>query len=577
MIHVMTRLVRPLRDEKPMAVFDVETNPDNHAEQIMTGFFDGQAYTEFGSVSDMLAAIHRGKYRSWAIYAHFGGRFDFVHLAAAADRLGWSWNGLLAGRGSRLIALDVYRGGRMRESSRVPRGAHVLHFVDSFALLPAKLADLAIALAPELPKLEIDFRKATRAELGIYLERDCRALYAIMTAARKLFRELGTDAKRTIAATSLNLFRRRFQVSDWPCYAWTRRLTTPALHGGRTEVFERKAPVLLGADVNSMYPTVMSESDPPMHSPRVVGYGREPRRYGVYRVKAEIKPCMIPPLPLHAERLYFPIGTFETVTWGPEIMAALEDGHGITVLEGIEFEPEPGAFQEYVKTLYGLRANGGAMALVAKLAMNSLYGKFGEKGEVFSIVKGDKPRPATKDYAGDVILNDSLGILARSGYRASSHMLHHISGWITSCARVKLYHLLNGVTRPAYCDTDSVYSQTRFPESPALGAFKRIDIVHDATFVAPKLYCYDLETGAGLVHVKAAKGAPGADPCKGLAGLISGICTLKQYATRGAMYHFRQPRNISGTVDRKRLDGYGPSYTTRAPVAGEDCPARPAA
>jgi len=558
-INCLAPLLTPLKQNRPHATFDIETDWTDHAAVKMVGFYDGAAYNEFPNVTDLIEETCVKRYRSFKIYAHFGGKFDFVHLAASADRLGLAWSAIMAGKnGARIIALDLHR------------GSHVFHFVDSWALLQAPLKDLSEAFTPERRKGKIDFKTATHSQLAYYLKEDCIVLWNVIARAQALFLEMGTDSKKTFSATSMSLFRREYLKRPLPVFDWTRKLTRYALTGGRTEVFKRRAPALYNADVNSMYPYVMSTYDPPAHSPRKVG-SVEPKSHGIYHVQANINPCEVPPLPLKGERLYFPTGKFETVAWGPEIIQARNAGHDVKVIGGIEWRPEPGAFREFIAKLYELKQRGGAYKLIAKFMMNGLYGKFGTRGYVYEIVKGGKPRAMVKgETAGDTILNDELGIFAREGYRESPNMLHHVGGWILACARVELYDLLSRSEAPCYCDTDSVWSETRFPQSAELGGL-HVEPASNALFLAAKLYCYDNANGE---HWSVSKGAPYADPCRNLTGFNSGLCTIKGYARAGKLFH-RNSEKVNSGVDRKRLGGYDPPYLTGAPVAGLDCPTRP--
>ena len=62
---------------------------------------------------------------------------------------------------------------------------------------------------------------------------------------------------------------------------------------------------------------------------------------------------------------------------------AIDDGYKIEIIRGYKFEKAK-IFEGYVDALYKLRQeypSGHPMNLIAKLLMNSLYGKFGQKSE----------------------------------------------------------------------------------------------------------------------------------------------------------------------------------------------------
>ena len=75
------------------------------------------------------------------------------------------------------------------------------------------------------------------------------------------------------------------------------------------------------------------------------------------------------------------LGSWEGWLFSEEMENAIKNGYEIEIIRGYEFDPKV-IFDEYIKVLYQLRLSypkGHPMNLIAKLLMNSLYGKFAQK------------------------------------------------------------------------------------------------------------------------------------------------------------------------------------------------------
>ena len=75
------KILKPLTGnlkKYPVAVFDIEAR--EWTNLLMIGFYDGNNYREFFTIQSFLDFICRDKYRSYRIYAHNGGRYDFLFL-----------------------------------------------------------------------------------------------------------------------------------------------------------------------------------------------------------------------------------------------------------------------------------------------------------------------------------------------------------------------------------------------------------------------------------------------------------------------------------------------------------------
>jgi len=74
------------------------------------------------------------------------------------------------------------------------------------------------------------------------------------------------------------------------------------------------------------------------------------------------------------------LGSWKMVIYSEELKNALNYGYKFNILEGIIFEKQENIFKEYVNYMYNLRKQfpkDNPLNLIAKLLMNSLYGRFG--------------------------------------------------------------------------------------------------------------------------------------------------------------------------------------------------------
>jgi hypothetical protein len=129
---------------------------------------------------------------------------------------------------------------------------------------------------------------------------------------------------------------------------------------------------------------------------------------------------------------------------------------------------------------------------MAKIALNSLYGKFGsqEVRETIHI------RPSFDDMVNKQMQqmpsSVSVDCYIERTIKHSAYMLPQISAWITALGRCKLAEgLLRQESESYYCDTDSIYTSRPMDCGPNLGEWKdeySSDPIVYAYFLSPKVY-----------------------------------------------------------------------------------------
>ena len=190
-------------------------------------------------------------------------------------------------------------------------------------------------------------------------------------------------------------------------------------------------------------------------------------------------------------------------------------------------------FKDYVAKMYDLRMEyekGHPLNLIAKLLMNSLYGKFGMKLENTIIEMFDTSNKIENDLLQEMIdtfgmyiqdfvkLGDKLLTLRNTlnnsvKYNEDEEDTYHgsdvniaIASAVTAGGRMWMSLLKNNPkVNLYYSDTDSGVVDTPLSEDlvgPALGQFKLEHIVSKAVFLAPKVYGLVTVEGEEIIKIK---------------------------------------------------------------------------
>ena len=485
----------PLTGEKRnyrIAVFDLEA--ENMVETYALGFYDGNPEKKVIIFDDPEYHVHNflmkfisKKYRGWYCFAHNGGRYDFLKLIEVLTKPEWNMYHIsLIPQGSSIIGIDV------RDDSQ-----HVWHFRDSYAILPYSLRKLTQDFNVKHKKLELDFEKNHESQdWQKYLSYDCLGLYEVLQKYQSELNSLGGELGLTVASTALKTFRRTFLEHDIQTYHDYDDVIRQAYYGGRTEIFRMYAPEgkYFCYDINSMYPAVMKEGLYPVGTPTTLRYPDKSifERAGICYVEGyspEPERMNIPLLPVHyGKKLFFPSGYIQGWYDLALVKKALELGYNLEIKKAIVFNKEP-LFKEYVDTFYKLKKKSvGAKRSIAKLLLNSLYGKFAERSDRTQFYINPKGKRARFLVPYD----EDLNIYMEEKITEKSHVLPAISVHVTALAQLKLYNFFEKVTSRAgelfYCDTDSFFTDISLPTSNRLGDIKEEYSLKEAIFLLPKTY-----------------------------------------------------------------------------------------
>lgn len=468
-----------------IATFDIEAN--NWTEFLMCAFYDGEIYKEFYSIKDFLKFVLTEKYKSYRIFAHFAGRYDFLFL--------------LEHLGSR--AKIIHSNGRILQLKiqLYSEDRSYIYFVDSFSLLPTSLDQLSKAFDVRHKKQtgKIDFSKRLKITktLKEYLKNDVIGLYEILDKFQSELNAIGAEMKITIASTAMDLFRRKYLDIEIPSHYKHEQFIRSGYYGGRVEVFNKYFKAgsgpLYDYDYNSLYPSVMIGNYYPVGNAITVdNYNYNPADIGYVEISANIpKNIKIPPLPFRQENkmLIFPVGKIRAVY--PLIYLSVLNQLKIpyTIHKAILFEKYK-LFDSYIKDLYAerMKNKGTVKYLIYKLLLNSTYGKFGQQRlkEDFIII------PNAEDFKNDLkIYNTDVDLWYRERESFSAHILPGIAGYVTGYAHLNLYNELSRFADSVYyCDTDSLFITDELLTGEHLGQLKIEDTIKEAIFINPKLYAY---------------------------------------------------------------------------------------
>jgi len=385
-----------------------------------------------------------------------------------------------------------------------------------------------------------------REEAIKYCEIDCISLYQIIIKFSNMIFDLfniNIHKYPTLSSIAFAIFRihflRKNEISQ--SYGQTAKEIRHGYTGGAVDMYIPRPPKgskIFCYDVNSLYPYVMDQFDMPTGKP-VHFYGDirkiDPNAFGFFYCKI-VAPDNLkhPILQTHVKvnkgtRTIAPLGQWEDMIFSAEMDNAINYGYKFEILWGYKFKPK-NIFKGYVGILYKLRTQypkTNPLNLIAKLLLNSLYGRFGMLDSFANITifnTFDEFKLWFKDHNEDVIQFEELGNKVMVQHRSKlldeytdehgNLETHNISigiaAAVTAYARIHMSQFKNNPNfNLYYSDTDSIYIDKPLPDefisSTILGKMKLEYICKNAIFLAPKVYYLETEDGKVIYKVKGLK------------------------------------------------------------------------
>lgn len=559
-----------------VAVLDFETDPFDKETDAHIAPFTACLYSrnfepviiwdedEEAFLDKVIAAIEAlpGAY---TIYAHNGGKFDFMFFI---HRL----RGKLSFKGRGLMSAKI--------------GRHELR--DSFHIIPEKLASFH--------KEEFDYtfnlkrnRNARRKQIIAYMVSDCEYLYDIVMGFLSRF-----GFKISIGQAAMTELRKHYKVGR--IGAKVDETLRQFFFGGRVECLAGRGH-FQGAyklyDRNSMYPAAMAQLQHPIGShyirrERKSADGSGPaigpdtffieltcRNRGALVVRRQNPDTH--EWETTTEQEY---GRFNTTIW--EYNTALELGliSHIKIHAVIDC-PEKSDFAKHIIPLYAekeaasvrLRAivekDGGEglspyyweakqQYMFCKFILNNSYGKFAQNPRNYKetfITGPDDPAPEGYDQLLPSFRNNQYAIWERPALKQGFVNVGTAAS-ITGASRADLMRVIHNAVDPIYCDTDSVICKavSGIEIHPTkLGAWDLEREMDEVIIAGKKLYYYGKigQEAKGKVKSKGASGLNRADMLKLLDGEI--IATKQEGPTllrTGRQFYMK--RKIRATAPLKQ-------------------------
>ncbi len=427
-------------------------------------------------------------------------------------------------------------------------------FYDSLKKLPFKVSTISKAFQLEDEKLEIDY-KAYRApgheltdEEKRYIINDCR----IVAAALKIQIEKGLK-RMTNASDAMNGYKDI--ISDRNFEKWFPVLPVEldkdirrAYKGGyvylNPDHKNRRGLQGITLDVNSLYPSVMYNAVLPYGYPMYFEGAPDPdERYNLFVVRLEcafdLKPGHLPTIQLKNNRAFIET-EYLTSSDGDIVQMTLTsvdlnllldhyDVSNLTYFCGWKFKGVQGLFKEYIDYWMHIKeTTTGAMRQLAKLMLNSLYGKFATNPEA-------RKKLPMIDHEGIVRYTLDDPELREPVYTA-------MGAFITAYAREKTIRSGQAVyDRFIYADTDSLHLIGYEPPEglevhpSKLGAWKNEGTFTDSKYIRAKTYMETTEEGTKVT-------------CAGMPDNIKAKVTYENFCTGSTFDGKLMPRRFPGGV-----------------------------
>jgi hypothetical protein len=552
----ISKLKKDKIESNNFITLDIETYGEKELIPYLISFYDGsQSFSfylsDYSSIESMMEACFKKlfirKYNKQHVYIHNFTKFDIYFLLKYLVKY-VHVNPLI--HNGRFIQLSLKYG---------PDLQYEITFKDSFLILLASLEKLGKNFAVEnqksrfphkfvsvnnlnyignVPSID-NFFKITEEDYNNYLnsfnsnlwdlkseaikycQLDCISLYQILLKFNSLiFEQFSKNIHRypTLPSLAFAIFRSSF-MDEENIPKLTGNIAKnikQGYTGGSTDMFIPHGKNIYCYDVNSLYPSVMINQDMPIGKPeKLTGDFNKikERLFGFFYVQVNCPVDIKHPIiqikhkTKNGIKTISPVGTWSMWIFSEEMYNAMDYGYTFTILEGYKFDRRV-IFKKYVEFLYNLRQQynkSHPLNLIAKILLNSLYGRFGMneitlKYEI--ILKEDFLKFENKENIFDTIeLEDYILIgIETEVVENESNISVGIAAAITAYARIHMTQFKNNQNiNLFYTDTDSIYTDSEldefFIDQKKLGKLKLEYFINEAVFLGPKSYCLQNEKG----------------------------------------------------------------------------------
>lgn len=485
-------------------VLDIETDPDGQVIGVGLAFSDDdnkQWYLDFQDFNEwwewyepeIREASGDHRRRLLRIYAHNGGNFDWISLVKWAHKQG------MISKCHYILSNSAGIGCNIQLSKRFG----MLRLRDSMRLMPGSLKSVTSCFNIRHKKLDLDDRlphivKANDPDLfWEYLRNDVlglqETLYEFWSMIYQHEGSIG-ELPMTLPSLAMRLWQKTLPGPILtPRNKKLKALERLAYRGGRTECHQTGVHNIVSYDINSQYPSVMLSGVYPLS---YVGCWVDTyrHRHGVYEIEfCQTNRNVLPVLYdcRKNEYVYEGYGAF----FQPEIEKMLQVGGRIVKFyRGYEYKCMGNPFKEFInlwwqRRLTAQQEGNEGLRYVAKILMNSLYGKLAQREETWTMqaLTGKEMQEKVRNGERIKIYGDFCMVHEETD---NEHVFVGIAGYVTAQARLLLYSYMRRVPLDAivYNDTDSLHVKGQFFDSSTdLGNVKK-EKEGEVAYAGKKLY-----------------------------------------------------------------------------------------
>lgn len=449
---------------------------------------------EWGETIESFMSYCINNLNNYTIYFH-NLKFDGSYILSYLLEQQVEYKDKISSRDNKCYNTLISEEGQYYQITYHPHAQCTFKFQDSLKLLPFKVKKIAEDFNLPIKKGIIDYDNYVVNEETIsYIQNDVE----IVALALKEIKALGMEEMTTASCAYHNFSATfPFMSSYFPQldveFLEKYRL---AYRGGRSQVnpiYEGKVLYNVNRfDINSMYPHVMRNMELPVGKP-IKCTTRGNYKFELYEIDIIFKlkeghlPCLL------RKNVMFGEGSYYIQSDGLERLCIsnidyelLERHYDIDVVQFLEiwgFRTTTNIFKSYIDYWYDIKSrNKGAKRMVAKLMLNSLYGKFGSR----CIGKSKIP------YL------DEDGVLCMKTTEEQEMKKYYLP---IAIAIVSHAHKLiddgimaTTVDKFVYCDTDSIHTLGSLPsdviDNKELGKFKLEGSELKSKYIRQKTYVY---------------------------------------------------------------------------------------
>lgn len=472
------------RVQRRIIAYDGEWYRRTYKLRVMGAYDPVLGYRAYQTMEEFIKGELSSRNSGAWFYAHAGGKYDVQFLLSLLrHNPDYEVQGFISN--ASVIIL------------KVTDGHNKWSFIDSAFLLQTSIKKIGEALG--YPKGDCDTETAGIAELLKYNRRDCEILYDAIDRFQEWVWENGGQLQATLASTGMQLVRRRFLKRRISTSTVINEKARRAYYASRVEIFR---PIMGSGqywDINSSFPKSMTMPLPA--SVKKVSSSWNPQELAIVDVTVKVPDSYVPPLPYRYQgRIFHPTGTWRGSYTGADLLELEKlGGQILSVHEACHFD----AFSdlsEYVKWVYPLKQHAADPyhRLIYKFMQNTVYGKFGERGDRFGFVMYPENPHEYK------MITPGLYLAEKTDNVPHAHV--PISAYITAYSRIALSRFLRAPDTIFYCDTDSIVcgNEHPFSESDKLGELAREygESIKNGLFLMPKLYNFESSDGSPITRAK---------------------------------------------------------------------------